>query len=279
VDKQLQQRLTGAAIIVALAVIFIPELIEQPEQDRTPAPAMPPLSDTPTTTISLDAPEEPPVPEVAGDGSGVGEPGSGEAPSADLPELPPIAEAYLPLEDVVSADAEPPFDQSEPAIEEAPPAEAARDPEPPPAAPAQPAQPVVGRSDPPPAPRQPDPPPPPRREPPPPPAPERVATIAPTPEPALPKLELISRPMGQAQTQPRWMVQVGSFSNLDNANSLRARLQSSNYTTSLQQTVVDGRTMYRVHVGPHSSRDEGERTRERLRRELNINSSVVPVYN
>jgi DedD protein len=278
VDKQLQQRLTGAAIIVALAVIFIPEMVEQPEPDRTPAPApaLSPPSDMPTTTISMDPPEEPLAPEVAIDGSGDDEPGSDDTISAELPELPPLAEADAPLEDVAPVGTELPFDQPEPVIEEPPPVAATRAPEPPP--PAAPARPPVSRAEPP-APRQPDPPP--RRESPPTPPPERVAAIAPPPEPALPKLELISRPMGQgqAQSQPRWMVQAGSFSDVDNANSLRDRLRSSNFSASLQQTVVDGRTMYRVHVGPHSSRDESERTRERLRRELNINGSVIPVYN
>ncbi len=81
------------------------------------------------------------------------------------------------------------------------------------------------------------------------------------------------------QGQPRWMVQAGSFSDVSNANSLRDQLRSRNFSATLTSTVIDGRTMYRVQVGPHSSRDEGERTRERLQRELSISGSVIPVYN
>ncbi len=284
-DRQLQQRLTGAAIIIALAVIFIPELVEQPEpaQSPVPAPAMPPPSETPTTTISLDPPAPLPVPDVAIDESGIDETGSEETIAAELPELPPLAEAELPL-DAEPVDSELPFDQPSEVNEAPAPVEQVRAPTTPPAS-----EPAPVRTEPP---RRTETPPrvePPRRDPAPAQPAERVAAIAPPPEPALPPLELISRPMGQsggqsggrtrAQTQPRWMVQAGSFSNVDNANSLRNRLRSSNFSASLQQTVVDGRTMYRVHVGPHSSREESERTRERLQRELNINGSVVPVYN
>lgn len=284
-DKQLQQRLVGAAVIVALVVIFVPELVKQPvpEPQVEPLPAQPSVEE-PSTRITLDQPpavadepgsvfDEPPAanPEVADDTVFMPR----ESPTfeaADLPEAPPdIVEAAPPEtvpeplpDDTVSDTVE----DEPPSVE--PPRQVATRPEPP------------ARSQPPPSARARDtrtrerlPEAPPRRQ-----EPPRVAT-ANRPQPDLPKLELIAKPMAeyQQQQQPRWMVQAGSFRDRDNADSLRNRLRAQQFPAALYPATVDGQTMYRVQVGPHSSRAESERTRDRLQRETGISGSVVPVYN
>ena len=101
---------------------------------------------------------------------------------------------------------------------------------------------------------------------------------------SLPKLQLISPNLYQqekpAKNSPsRWVVQAGSFADSQNARLLRERLRTLQFQVSMNQATVDGQTRYRVQLGPHVSRAESERIRERLLREAGIPSSVVPVYN
>ena len=107
----------------------------------------------------------------------------------------------------------------------------------------------------------------------------------------LPEIQLIAKSMSDpdptpasatveaAAKEPRWMVQAGSFSVADNANQLRDQLRRKNFAASLSQVQVNGQTLYRVQVGPHATRSEGERTQTRLQQEAGIKGSIVPVYN
>jgi len=108
-----------------------------------------------------------------------------------------------------------------------------------------------------------------------------------TPKAELPPIQLIARSeyggdntgSQQVSRQPRWMVQAGSFYVAQNASMLRDKLRQQSFPTSLQTAVIDGRTVYRVQVGPHATRAEGERTQARLLQEAGINGNLVPVYN
>jgi cell division septation protein DedD len=107
----------------------------------------------------------------------------------------------------------------------------------------------------------------------------------------LPKLELIARSSGTGYTSSTpasspesgagsgWAVQVGSFSVEENAYQLRNRLHARDFPVSVEQVVVNGRTLHRVQVGPQASRAESETIRERLRREANIEGQVVSLDN
>lgn len=284
VDKQLQQRLLGAAVIVALVVIFVPELVKSPV-DRTPEPMMlPERSNLPALPERPDPAEGlvftlPPAQRL----------------SEELPEDPtvePLAavEALdpMPLEPI--PDAETVIERPEPGVEpeDLPARQEPVAAPPPPAAPPRAAEPPPRPAEPPP-PRAAEPPrretPPPAQRPAPSPPPAQTARAAPPPapaaEPPLPELRLISRPMAEYQAradEPRWMVQAGSFEALENANQLRDRLRDRQFPATLTQATVNGRRLYRVQIGPHSSRAEGERVRDRLRHETGIDGSLIPVY-
>jgi DedD protein len=64
-----------------------------------------------------------------------------------------------------------------------------------------------------------------------------------------------------------WAVQAGSFSSLDNARRLAATLESMDYASFISQTVVDGRTLHRVRIGPLASREEADRIAAELQRQ------------
>ncbi len=64
-----------------------------------------------------------------------------------------------------------------------------------------------------------------------------------------------------------WAVQAGSFSSLDNARRLAATLESMDYASFVSQTVVDGRTLHRVRIGPLASREEADRIAAELQQQ------------
>jgi DedD protein len=51
-----------------------------------------------------------------------------------------------------------------------------------------------------------------------------------------------------------WVVQLGSFSEEENARRLAQRVATFGYSPSITNHRASGRTMYRVRVGPHESR-------------------------
>jgi DedD protein len=55
-----------------------------------------------------------------------------------------------------------------------------------------------------------------------------------------------------------WMIQLGSFSDDDNARRQADRIRTYGYDPVISDFVASGRSMYRVRVGPHDSRAAAE---------------------
>jgi DedD protein len=191
-DQRLKQRLVGAIVLISLAVIFIPFILEGPEDEWSPR-------------------------------------------TQDMPEAPRIdyqAEVELPLPSAVPEPVEAP--QPEQTAQES------MDlaiPEPAAAGPAEP---------------------------------EPPARQAVPPEP-------VSKPPAPAATGPAgdWVIQVGSFSQQLNARGLRDRLQKAGYKSHLQEIKADDAPAWRVLVGPYGSREQAERQRDRITRELHLKGLVT----
>lgn len=195
-DSSLKQRLIGAAVLAALAVIFLPMLLQGPDVKEPDA-----------AKVSLDLPASP----------------DGEFETRELPLTAPKAGAPeggvlgMPGADAVDAlegEATAPetvFDT--PAGSETP-------------------------------------------------APSPLAPVpAPTtaqPEPAKP-----AEPNLAAQAGGNYVVSVGSFANLDNANALVARLRAQRLPVIADKLVVGGKATMRVRVGPYADRALAEIARVR----------------
>lgn len=79
------------------------------------------------------------------------------------------------------------------------------------------------------------------------------------PEPAPAARPAAARPApAPAADEGDWAVQVGSFSNPDNAGRLQMQLVASGYPAFVARLVTDGRTMHRVRVGPVDTRASAE---------------------
>jgi|GEM_PF-2814575 len=325
VDNRLKQRLIGVAVVVALAVIIIPELVKEPVGPGSPAVTTPipprPVQEAPKppdVTISLPQAAPPPAPVA---------PVPSPAPEAEVPpphtpaptHVPPDAATQLkPERPVKPVDVTEPVNPAEAeakarlAREEAAKAKAAKEAEAKArlareeaakvkAAKEAEAKPEVAKVEPskseplkteirkPEAPK------------PEPPKPE-VAKVEPSkpeplkteirkPEPPkpveLPKLELIGRagapPVASApastarpDTNDRgWIVQAGSFSLPENANLLRDKLRSQRFDAFVERIAAGGRTLYRVRVGPRTSRAQSEAIAARMQREAGVAGQVV----
>ncbi len=338
-DNRLKQRLIGVAVVVALAVIIIPELVKEPVGPGSPAVTTPipprPVQEPPKppdVTISLPQAAPPPAPVT---------PMPSPAPVAEVPpphtpappQFPPDAATQLkPERPVKPVDVTEPVNPAEAeaeakarlareeaakakeaeakarlareqaakakaakeaevkarlAREEAAKAKAAKEAE---------TKPEVAKVEPPkPEPlkteiRKPEPPKPEvaKVEPP---KPEPLKTEIRKPEPPkpieLPKLELIGRagappvasaPASTARSDASdrgWIVQAGSFSLPENANVLRDKLRSQRFDAFVERIAAGGRTLYRVRVGPRTSRAQSEAIAARMQREAGVAGQVV----
>ncbi len=97
-------------------------------------------------------------------------------------------------------------------------------------------------------------------------------TLLPEKEIAIPDTEL-DRPAARATAAPsaadggaRYLLQVGSFRKLEDADRLKARLAFLGLEAGIQTVSIDGtETWHRVRVGPYSGRAELDEARSRLK--------------
>ncbi|MFP4207217.1 MAG: SPOR domain-containing protein [Wenzhouxiangella sp.] len=223
-DKVLKQRLVGAAILIALAVIFVPMLFDASDSDDRPRDAAidlppPPGERREVRRLPLDPTriteprqqvlvEEPPA----------------EEPPARNPEPPPAVVNPDTEASVASPLTEPPERRTtapDPAAE----SEAA---------------PLV-EPDQEPLPSQPEP------------AEANPAPVVPGPPADAPAVD------GEA-----WQVQVASFSSLETAERIAARLEQLGHPAGLDRLVRGDNELHRVWTGPYTERAAADRARAQI---------------
>lgn len=94
--------------------------------------------------------------------------------------------------------------------------------------------------------------------------PKETAPEEPQPPPAITKSET-----------GLWAVQLGSFSQKENADRLAAELRGKGYAAFLSRMTASGSALHRVRIGPQSDRDSAEAVSTQLRKD-GIESQVVP---
>ena len=101
-----------------------------------------------------------------------------------------------------------------------------------------------------------------------------VVEEKPEPEPVAPQ------PASPVKTKPTsttgmWAVQLGSFSNKDNAEKLAADLRKQGYAAFLSQLTTDSGRLHRVRIGPQKDRQSAEAMASRLAK-VGHKGQVVP---
>ena len=95
------------------------------------------------------------------------------------------------------------------------------------------------------------------------PAPEQPSQPPPRPAPAASQPS--PAPAAATPAAESWVVQVGSFSQAGNAETLRERLAGDGFEAFISRVATDAGTMHRVRVGPVGDRAEADRLLARLR--------------
>lgn len=98
-------------------------------------------------------------------------------------------------------------------------------------------------------------------------APEKV-TVSSKPKPA-------STPVSTATSDQLWIVQIGSFSQRNNAQALRDKLIKLGYKSFVEASGQGTGQVFRVRVGPVDSRDKAEALRSRLNKQEKRNGLVM----
>jgi DedD protein len=82
-------------------------------------------------------------------------------------------------------------------------------------------------------------------------------------------------PTQAASTTGMWAVQLGSFSNKENAEKLAADLRKQGYAAFLSQLTTESGQLHRVRIGPQKDRDSAEEMAKRLAK-VGQEGQVVP---
>lgn len=268
-DQELKQRLIGAAVITALAAIFVPMLFDDPIDETgkniselkipdVPAKAQEveimPLPDKAEDVAALPAPAQPdaakPAPKFVEEGEAETE---FEAPK---PQIKLSAREAAPLTPPAPAAAKPSARALAPADEE--PAEAEDLPiAPKPAKPTASVQPLTGVA---PVPKP----------------------LKPLPKPAEAKPELqaqapltasSAKPATAAEESNRWYLQVGTFSQKANAASLQESLKQQGFAATVKEVAGDKGTVFKVRIGPIVDKAKAQAVKAKLA-QINVNSFV-----
>ena len=219
-DSTLKQRLIGAAVLAALAIIFLPMLLKGPDV-REPDAAEVPLSMPATPSQDFETRELPlTIPDAVPPGGALG-----MAPGSTPPTTP-----EQPVPDSAVAEVAPPkaFDAGDAVVAT-----------PVPAAPAV-APPVA-------------------------PVPVKPAVV----EAPLPPAEAARVGAG------RHVVNVGSFANLANANTLASKLRAAGLPVIAERVSLAGGTAMRLRVGPYATRAAAEAGRLRADQATGTRSTVI----
>jgi DedD protein len=104
-----------------------------------------------------------------------------------------------------------------------------------------------------------------------------------TPAPVVSQDKVVEKPVADSPAvEPRvgltaWVVQVGSFSSRENAEKLVSQIRAMKYAAFMEQADVDGKTLFRVKVGPEIDRKLAEKMLASLNKDLkslNLKGSI-----
>ena len=236
-EERLKQRLVGAIVLVSLAVVFVPLLLDVPDEaadeelSATPIPERPQGHFDSTVIVDLGEPETPRLDaelerERAERASGAT---AGVRPQPSDGQVPPST----PVSGAAGA----------PVVATAPMHEAVES-----AAPAAPA----GQTGLPSA-----------RSEPPAPGPDDATAKKPPAEPI-------------AEVGKQWAVQLGSFRRSGNAIALRKRLRDEGYSAFVRSSPSGRGEVFRVLVGPSTDLQQAKNSAAKLLLEMNLEGFVVP---
>ncbi|NOR52400.1 MAG: hypothetical protein GQ470_07260 [Gammaproteobacteria bacterium] len=82
-------------------------------------------------------------------------------------------------------------------------------------------------------------------------------------------------PTGNVDAPSAWVVQIVSLTNAKRALELTARLKKLGFFAFLEEIQKDGKTYYRVRVGPELEQAEAEAIRQKIDKKMNLDGKVM----
>ncbi|WP_292441507.1 SPOR domain-containing protein [Methylophaga sp.] len=115
------------------------------------------------------------------------------------------------------------------------------------------------------------------------PAPKPEPKAAPDPEPApVPQTEPDteqqkpeSQPAATSTAEPKWVLQLASFSVRENADALSAQLKQMGYDPMIETISSAGTLIYRVRLQPVTDRIKLQQTAQTLSQKLKLNAQIL----
>lgn len=254
-EPALKQRLMGAAVLVALAIIFLPMVFDGPAPPPPPAAALPlgvPASpDRPLQTreipLALPTQTPPTSPPIA------------PASSADPNRLPTVDVATTPRPDLMNAPAPVAAAPAVATSTTAPTVTPTGTLTPAPAAPVTPAATSAATTPAPTTPASPTA------------APTAAAPVAATPTTPAPAPSIAAAPAGG-----RYVVNLGSYGNSANAQALLGKLKAGGVLAYAESIQLDGKPATRLRAGPYASRASAETASASARRvQADLTTAVI----
>lgn len=72
-----------------------------------------------------------------------------------------------------------------------------------------------------------------------------------------------------------WAVQLGAFASVEDANTLNGRLRAAGFTGFVDKFTTEGKTLWRVRAGPEIERANAEKLRNRIKETLKVDGLIV----
>jgi DedD protein len=104
-----------------------------------------------------------------------------------------------------------------------------------------------------------------------------IVESAPKPETKPAPVEKPAKAPAADKITQGWVVQVGTFSNTENANHLRDKLKSHGHTVHTESVTLAGKKALRLRVGPFSNKELAVKAQAQINKELHV-QGVVQSY-
>lgn len=72
-----------------------------------------------------------------------------------------------------------------------------------------------------------------------------------------------------------WAVQLGAFATAEDANKLQGRLRAAGFAGFVDKFTAEGKTLWRVRAGPEVDRANADKLRERIKDKLRMDGMIV----
>ena len=84
-----------------------------------------------------------------------------------------------------------------------------------------------------------------------------------------------TEPNGDLDGPSAWVVQIVSLTNGKRALELTERLKKLGFSAFVEEIQKDGKTYYRVRVGPELKQDEAEAIRQKINKKMDLDGKVM----